>query len=52
MQWATNLTDRSKLQNNAGEYVVATSDGGVLIYANPILNIILLEIIAGELLNL
>ena len=31
---------------------VATDDGGVLIYANPILNIILLEIIAGELLNL
>ena len=31
---------------------VATDQGGVLIYANPILNIILLEKIAGDLLNL
>ena len=32
--WATNLTSRDKLQNNAGEYVVGTADGGAAVYVD------------------
>ena len=32
--WAGNLTDRARLQNNAGEYVVATRDGAAAVYVD------------------
>ena len=32
--WDGNLTDRAKLQNNAGEFVVATQDGGMAVYVD------------------
>ena len=34
VRWAGNLTDRARLQNNAGEHVVATRDGAAAVYVD------------------
>ena len=32
--WSGNFTDNAALQNNAGEYIVATRDGGYAVYVD------------------